>query len=73
MDKNQEEFYKKTMVEAKKKIRIIDEEMQKIVEKTREALEKLQDSKSSFQQVYEGAAKLLGITLDPESPPEKYS
>lgn len=71
LDKKQEALYQKTMEEAKKQIELIDEEMQNVVDKTRKILEKLQESKNSFQQVYDGAAKLLDIQTDTEASKKK--
>ncbi|MFC2157936.1 hypothetical protein ACFLT9_08880 [Acidobacteriota bacterium] len=71
LDKNQEALYLKTMEEAKKQIELIDEEMQKVVDKTRATLEQLQKSKNSLQQVYEGAAKLLDIQAETDTSKNK--
>ena len=65
ISREQEELYKKTMEEAKRQLESIDSEMEKEIQKARERLAKLQESKKSYQQVYEGAAKLLGISVDP--------
>ncbi len=64
LTKEQEELYRKTMAEAKAQYDSIDEEMEKEIQKTRETLAKLQESKKSFQQIYESTAKLLGIKVD---------
>jgi len=64
LTKEQEELYRKTMAEAKAQYDSIDEEMEKEIQKTRETLAKLQESKKSFQQIYESTAKLLGIKVE---------
>ena len=64
LTKEQEELYRKTMAEAKAQHDSIDEEMEKEIQKTREILAKLQESKKSFQQIYEAAANLLGIEVE---------
>ena len=40
--------------------------MEKEIQKAREKLANLQDSKRSFRQLYEGAARLLGIKVEVE-------
>lgn len=67
LTKEQEELYRKTMAEAKAQYDSIDEEMEKEIQKTREILAKLQESKKSFQQIYESTAKLLGIKVEVKS------
>ena len=64
LTKEQEELYRKTMAEAKAQYDSIDEEMEREIQKTRETLAKLQESKKSFQQIYESTAKLLGIKVE---------
>jgi uncharacterized membrane-anchored protein YhcB (DUF1043 family) len=64
LTKEQEELYRRTMAEAKAQFDTIDEEMEKEIQKTRETLAKLQESKKSFQQIYESTAKLLGIKVE---------
>jgi uncharacterized membrane-anchored protein YhcB (DUF1043 family) len=66
LTKDQEELYRKTMEEAKAQLDTIDEEMEKEIQKARERLAKLQESKRSFRQLYEGAAQLLGVKVDLE-------
>jgi len=66
LTKEQAEFYRKTMEEAKKQLEEIDGQMEKEIQKIRENLAELQKSKKSFRQIYEGAAKLLGIEFEPE-------
>ena len=66
LTKEQEEFYKNTMIEAKKQLDKINEEMEKEIQNVKEKLAELQESKKSYRQVYEGAAKLLGIEVEPE-------
>ena len=67
LTKDQEELYRKTMEEAKAQLETIDEEMEKEIQKARERLAKLQESKRSFRQLYEGAARLLGLKIEDEN------
>ncbi len=64
LTKDQEELYRKTMEEAKAQLETIDDEMEKEIQKARERLAKLQESKRSFRQLYEGAARLLGLKIE---------
>ena len=64
LTKDQEDLYRKTMEEAKAQLDTIDEEMEKEIQKARERLAKLQESKRSFRQLYEGAAQLLGVKVE---------
>lgn len=66
LTKDQEDLYRKTMEEAKAQLETIDDEMEKEIQKARERLAKLQESKRSFRQLYEGAARLLGIKVETE-------
>jgi len=67
LNKDQEDLYRKTMEEAKKQLDGIDDEMEKELQKTREKLAKLQDSKNSFRQIYLGLADLLGEEVEIDS------
>jgi phage shock protein A len=71
LTKEQEELYRKTMEEAKKQLEQIDGDMAKEIQKIRQKLAELQESKKSFRQLYEGAAQLLGIEVEPEEEEEK--
>jgi hypothetical protein len=71
LNKEQEELYRKTMEEAKAQLETIDDEMEKEIQKTRERLAKLQESKRSFRQLYEGAARLLGLKIEEETSPQE--
>lgn len=66
LTKELEELYKKAMDEAKNQLDGIESEMEKEIQKVREKLAKLQESKKSYQQIYEGAANLLGIPIELE-------
>lgn len=66
LTKKQEDLYRQTMEEAKSQLDTIDEEMEKEIQKARERLAKLQESKESFRQLYEGAARLLGVEIEAE-------
>ena len=70
LTKEQEDLYKKTMNEAKTQLDGIDGEMEKELQKTRERLAKLQESKKSFKQIYVGTAELLGIEVEIEDDDE---
>jgi hypothetical protein len=70
LTKEQEDLYKKTMNEAKTQLDGIDGEMEKELQKARERLAKLQESKKSFKQIYVGTAELLGIEVDIEEDDE---
>jgi len=70
LTKEQEDLYKKTMNEAKRQLDGIDGEMEKELQKARERLAKLQESKKSFKQIYVGTAELLGIEVEIEEDEE---
>jgi hypothetical protein len=70
LTKEQEDLYKKTMDEAKRQLDGIDGEMEKELQKARERLAKLQESKKSFKQIYVGTAELLGIEVEIEEDDE---
>ena len=59
-NKEQEDLYRKAMDEAKTELESIDTKMEEEIQKTRERLAKLQESKKYYRQIYEGIAKLLG-------------
>jgi hypothetical protein len=73
LSKEQEELYKKTMNEAKTQLDGIDGEMEKELQKARERLAKLQESKKSFKQIYVGTAELLGVKVEIEDEDEESS
>ena len=73
LSKEQEDLYRKTMEEAKGQLETIDDEMEKEIQKARERLAKLQESKRSFRQLYEGAARLLGVKIEEEDDSEQTS
>lgn len=66
LSKDQEEIYKKAMEAAKKELDSVDENMQEEIQKARQRLAELQDSKKQLRQVYEGTAQLLGLEIEPE-------
>jgi ElaB/YqjD/DUF883 family membrane-anchored ribosome-binding protein len=70
LTKEQEDLYKKTMEQAKNQLDGIDGEMEKELQKARERLAKLQESKKSFKQIYVGTAELLGIEAEIEDEDE---
>lgn len=67
LTKEQEALYRKAMEEAKKQLEEIDGKMEQEIQKIREKLAELQESKKSFRQVYEATAKLLGIEVEPDT------
>ena len=71
LTKDQEILYRQTMEEAKKQIEDIDQQMRKEIELTRKKLAELQESKKSYNQVYEGACRLLGILSEKKDNPDK--
>lgn len=66
LNKEQEEIYKKAMDEAKKELDGVDSRMQEEIQKARQKLSELQESKKHYRQIYEGTALLLGIEVEPE-------
>ena len=66
LNKEQEEIYKKAMDTAKKELDNVDSNMQEEIQKARQKLAELQESKKHFRQIYEGTALLLGIEVEPE-------
>ena len=66
ISKEQEEIYKKAMDEAKKELDSVDSRMQDEIQKARQKLAELQESKKHYRQIYEGTALLLGIQVEPE-------
>lgn len=66
LSKDQEDLYRKTMDEAKKQMEDINTQMEKEIQKTRQKLADLQESKGSFRQMYEGAATVLGVPVELE-------
>jgi hypothetical protein len=61
LSKEQEELYRKTMDEVRRQLDGIDAVVEQELQKVRERLAELQESKKSLKMVYEGTAKLLGI------------
>jgi uncharacterized membrane-anchored protein YhcB (DUF1043 family) len=70
LNKDQETLYKKTMDDVKTQLDSIDSEVERELQKVRERLAQLQESKKSLKMVYEGMAKLLGIELEAEESEE---
>ena len=66
INKEQEEIYRKAMEEAKKELDSVDGKMQEEIQKARQRLADLQESKKHYRQIYEGTAQLLGIEVEPE-------
>jgi phage terminase large subunit len=66
VSEEKEELYKRMMEDAKSQLKDIDNQMQQEIQKIREKLAELQAAKKNFKQVYEGAAKILGIRTEIE-------
>jgi len=66
LNKEQEDIYRKAMEEAKKELDSVDEKMQEEIQKARQRLAELQESKKHYRQIYEGTAQLLGVEVVPE-------
>ena len=62
--KDQEELFRKTMDEVKKQLDSIDSQVEQELQKVREKLAQLQESKKTLKMVYEGTARLLGIETE---------
>ncbi len=73
LTKDQEELYRRTMMEAKKMLEEIDAHIERELQKVRERLAELQESKKSFRMIYEGAAKLLGLESELQDEKESES
>jgi ElaB/YqjD/DUF883 family membrane-anchored ribosome-binding protein len=69
LSKEQEDLYRKTMDEVKRQLDGIDSQVEQELQKVRERLAQLQESKRSLKMVYEGTAKLLGLELELEEEP----
>jgi len=70
LNTEQEEIYKKAMNEAKKELDGVDSYMQEEIQKARQKLADLQESKKHYRQIYEGTALLLGVEVEPEEDSE---
>ena len=66
LSKDQEEIYRKAMEAAKKELDSVDGKMQEEIQKARQRLAELQESKKHYRQIYEGTALLLGLEVEPE-------
>lgn len=70
VNKEKEDLYKKMMEDAKNQLIALDRQMQEEIQKIREKLAELQAAKKNFKQVYDGAAKILGISAKLEDEQE---
>ena len=70
LNKDQEDLYRKTMDEVKKQLDSIDSLVEQELQKVREKLAHLQESKKTLKMVYEGTARLLGIETEFEGETE---
>lgn len=66
LNKDQEDLYRITLDEVKKQIEDIDVKIEKELQKVRERLAELQESKKSLKMIYSGMAKILGLEVEPE-------
>jgi len=71
LSEEQKNIYKKSMEEAKKQLESIDVQMEEELQRVREKLAKIQESKKWYRQVYLGAANLLGIKVELEEEKEE--
>jgi ElaB/YqjD/DUF883 family membrane-anchored ribosome-binding protein len=71
LSKELEELYRRTMDEVKKQLDDIDGQVEQELQKVRERLAHLQESKKSLKMVYEGTAKLLGLEVEPDEEAEQ--
>ena len=69
-NKDQEDLFRKTMDEVKKQLDSIDSLVEQELQKVREKLAQLQESKKSLKMVYDGTTKLLGIETEFEGETE---
>lgn len=70
LTKEQEEIYKRAMEDAKRQLKNVDDQIERELQKVKEKLAELQESKKSIKMIYEGAAKLLGLEVDIEEEEE---
>lgn len=69
LPKELEDLYRRTMEEVKKQLDGIDSQVEQELQKVRERLAQLQESKKSLKMIYEGTAKLLGIEAELDEEP----
>ena len=69
LPKDLEDLYRKTMEEVKKQLDGIDSQVEQELQKVRDRLAQLQESKKSLKMIYEGTAKLLGIEAELDEEP----
>lgn len=56
-----DQFYQTTLNEAKKKIEIIDSQIEEELAKVKDVIENLQEQKKAVRQIYDGACMILGV------------
>jgi ElaB/YqjD/DUF883 family membrane-anchored ribosome-binding protein len=66
LNKEQEDLYRITIDEVKKQIEDIDGKIEKELQKVRERLAELQESKKSLKMIYGGMANILGVEVEQE-------
>ena len=66
LSKEQEEIYKKTLGEVEKHLKNIDAQTEEEIQKLRERLAKIDESKKSLKQIYLGLADVLGLEVEIE-------
>lgn len=71
LSKEQEEFYKKVLDQAKKDIENIDRQMDEILEEVKQRLAVLQNNKKMLIQMYNSAASMLGVPSEYEGEEEE--
>ncbi len=57
-------FYENTLKEAKRQIEIIDSKIEEELARVKEIINDLQEQKKAVQQIYEGAALVLGVKIE---------
>jgi hypothetical protein len=63
MNQEQQKLYSQTMENAFQQMEGIDQDIEEELERTREKLNELKESKKVFEQIYDSASRLL--ELDP--------
>lgn len=66
LNKEQEEIYKKTIGEVENHLKNIDAQTEEEIQKLRERLAKIDESKKSLKQIYLGLADVLGLEVEIE-------
>lgn len=65
------EFYERTLREAKKHIEIIDARIEEELARVKDTINSLQQQKKAVRQIYDGAALIMGAKNEFEEDEEK--